>query len=171
MCPAANRRRQFRTIIFYKSLLPLQCPVSLPCRGVRLYLPPGGRWLGAQPQAGGSQRVQNQFNCRRWYLPKTVIFPMPIGGSCPVNSMSGVDAYEQVPPQSKPAAHRPQAPSDAFGASSLPEGAIFRWPLRFRIGLRQFEGACREPPGKNRDFCQLPQAGAAWVVKRFTVCT
>ena len=108
----------------YKSLLPLRCPVSLPCRGVRLYLPPGGRWLGAQPQDGGSQRVQNQFDCRRWYLPKTVIFPMPIGGSCPVNSMSGVDAYEQVPPQSKPAAHRPQAPSDAFGASSLPEGAM-----------------------------------------------
>ena len=77
-----------------------------------------------QPQDGGSQRAQSQFNCRRWYLPKTVVFPMPIGGSCPVKSLSSVDACEQVPPQSKPAAHRPQAPSDAFGASSLPEGAI-----------------------------------------------
>ena len=62
--PAGSARSQFRTEIFCKSLLPLQSPVSLPCRRLRLYRPPGGRWLGAKPQVGGSQRAHSQLDCQ-----------------------------------------------------------------------------------------------------------
>ena len=34
------------------------------CRRLRLYLPPGGRWLGAKPQVGGSQRAHSQLDCQ-----------------------------------------------------------------------------------------------------------
>ena len=100
--------RTMRTIIFYQSLLPLQCPVSLPCGGLRLYLPPGGRWLGAQPQDGGSHRAHGLLDCREWYLPR------------------GSDNLYHVPPRMQTGSLSP-AGSLRHGlrrASSLPEGAM-----------------------------------------------
>ena len=40
--------------------------------------------------------------------------------------------------------HRPLAPSGTCGASSLPEGAIFRQLLRFHIGFLRIGSACCE---------------------------
>ena len=108
------------TIIFCNLLLPLQCPVSLPCRKLRLYLPPGGRCLGAQPQDGGSQRVHSQFGCQRWYLPKTAIF-WEAARKSQGRVLITTSKYQPV---RKLLVCRPLAPSDAFGAGSLPEGAM-----------------------------------------------
>ena len=91
--------------------------------GFRLYLPPGGRWLGAQTQDGGSHRAQSPFDCRRWCLPKTVVFLAPIPRSCPENWCRVSTSTSKYQPISKPELHRPQAPSVTCGDSSLPEGA------------------------------------------------
>ena len=119
-CP----RCQFPTVISSKSLLPLQCPVSLLCRRPRLYLPPGGRCLGAMPQDGGSQREGNQFNHQRRNLPRVTI-PMPHQGkSLRINRYRVWAIMSKYQPTSKPELHRPQAPSVTCGDSSLPEGAM-----------------------------------------------
>ena len=75
---------------FLRIVTSLTRPVSLPCRRLRLYLPPGGRWLGAQPQDGGSRRGHNQFPILGWYLPRIIKFPL--------KSAQVIDTYEQVPP-------------------------------------------------------------------------
>ena len=71
---------------FLRIVTSLTRPVSLPCRRLRLYLPPGGRWLGAQPQDGGSHRAHSQFDCQRWNFPKAIPFPVPVGENQPVKS-------------------------------------------------------------------------------------
>ena len=63
-------------------------------------------------------------------------------------------------PQSKPSACRPQAPSDAFGASSLPEGAISL--SHFTLDFA-FEKMPAVNPSVTPPACQLPQAGSLWL--------
>ncbi len=108
-------------------------PVSLPCRGLRLYLPPGGRWLGAQPQDGGSQRAANQFDHQRWNLPRIKIQSAPSQESSRYNGHRVSAIMSKYQPICKPELHRPQAPSGTCGASSLPEGAMGCVP--FHMGL------------------------------------
>ena len=122
--------------------------------GFRLYLPPGGRWLGAQPQDGGSQRAQNPFDCRRWYFPKVVVFLAPIPRNCPENWGRVSITTSKYRPQSKPELHRPLAPSVTCGDSSLPEGAMGR--VLFYIGFVGVGSACCGIPVKNQRFLPAP---------------
>ena len=97
------------------------------------YLPPGGRWLGAQPQDGGSQRAANQFDHQRWNLPRIKIQSAPSQESSRYNGHRVSAIMSKYQPICKPELHRPQAPSGTCGASSLPEGAMGCVP--FHMGL------------------------------------
>ena len=127
-CPLAISHGSFLLLV-----PSLTRPVSLPCRGLRLYLPPGGRWLGAQPQDGGSQRAANQFDHQRWNLPRIKIQSAPSQESSRYNGHRVSAIMSKYQPICKPELHRPQAPSGTCGASSLPEGAMGCVP--FHMGL------------------------------------
>ena len=97
-------------------------------------LPPGGRWLGAQPQDGGSQRGQRRLDGRRWYLPRSVRFLASIIRKHPVKLAQGIGNYEQVqthkqttttPPAGSLSHLRRQLPPvGSYGACTLPHWRV-----------------------------------------------
>ena len=130
--------------------------------GFRLYLPPGGRWLGAQPQDGGSHRAQSPFDCRRWCLPMTVVFLAPIPRSCPENWGRVSTTTSKYRPQSKPELHRPLAPSVTANAVPAPSRREL-WGAYFStLDLWELEVPAVNPSVKNQRFLPAPfDKGAA----------
>ena len=124
--------------------------------GFRLYLPTGGRWLGAQPQDGGSHRAQSPFDCRRWCLPKTVVFLAPIPRSCPENWGRVSTTTSKYHPISKPELHRPLAPSVTANAVPAPSRREL-WGLCLATLVCHFWGSSYcNPSVKNQRFLPAP---------------
>ena len=109
--------------------------VRIDSGGTPQYLPPGGRWLGAQPQDGGSQRVQHQFGGQGRYLPRRVGFLKLISGKSTENRFRVPTKWSKYQPICKPSAYRPQAPSVTAYAVPAPfnKGAFF---IRYRSMVR-----------------------------------
>ena len=126
-CPSSARYRRLVRRAYYIFLLrySLKSLVSFLCRGLRLYLPTGGRWLGAQPQDGGSQRAGNQFNHRRRNFPGAIISCVPLQESTRYNRHRVSIPTSKYHPQIKPSAYRPQAPSVTPPACQLPPGGSY----------------------------------------------
>ena len=87
------------------------------------YLPPGGRWLGAQPQDGGSHRAHRRFASRGWYLPRTVQSHKPFFRKI-------VLGYRQYGASTNPSANRQltarRLPQSRLTPCQLPPGGSYK---------------------------------------------